>query len=437
MQLQKEMASTGTVPITPLKTPPHLFATEELANLSPAKPFQLMGVTQRDLTQASFSSQGFHPLYMQHLTHSSHSDASNSESADSSSDSESDMRGPTLASAGHFHRVSQGTGGENERQSNAGGQYPMTLPAQHSVPTQFTPGPESLAIVQSRRKKRQTNQQEFSAATAKKYKMNTNISSNKHSPLPDPNLSIREQDKDEYSPVPSDRRPQQTMGNRGGPLQNKGVSGRLEDQGASGRGNFMQGALAASSESSTPSSSLLVSIPLVDLRVPDSTQQQLSKPKATVEPYNVRTPAPNKTPRRRNTADTLPEAEEVQGRDRYSRLQTDEYTTVHDYHGNRERSRVQWEREHRNYGSSSRPSGRGGGGGEYGRGHGWDRGEYYRGNGEEYWSDAAGQYESSRAESQRGGSRNYLRVGRKKDPDYFMQEAKRRKKDADKIMVSS
>lgn len=184
---------------------------------------------------------------------------------------------------------------------------------------------------------------------------------------------------------------------------------------------------SVSATQATDSSALLVRIPLTDLRVPDLMQQQLEKPKATVEPI-VRNPTTRGTPNRRNTAD-MTEAEEVQSRDRYARLLTDEYSTgvpVHDYHG---RSRGRWEREpsrdHRNYGPLSRASGRGS---DHGR---WDR-EHYRGSAEEYWQDVY--YESSR-EPQRG--RGYPRHlnERKKDSEYFMLEAKRRKKEADKIMA--
>ena len=158
-------------------------------------------------------------------------------------------------------------------------------------------------------------------------------------------------------------------------------------------------------------SSLLVRIPLADLRISESARQQLEKPKATVEPI-VRNPIASN---RRNTAD-MTEAEEVQGRDRYSRM-PDEYSAgpVHDYSGNGvERSRghagVRWMRDPR-YGRSS----------EYGRG--WER-EHYRvnaGGGEEYWSDHRRSYRHP--------------PERKSDPEYFMQEARRRKKEADKIMV--
>lgn len=158
-------------------------------------------------------------------------------------------------------------------------------------------------------------------------------------------------------------------------------------------------------------SSLLVRIPLADLRISESAQQQLEKPKATVEPI-VRNPTASN---RRNTAD-MTEAEEVQGRDRYSRM-PDEYSAgpAHDYPGNGvERSRghagVRWMRDPR-YGRGS----------EYGRG--WER-EHYRvnaGGGEEYWSDHRRSYRHP--------------PERKSDPEYFMQEARRRKKEADKIMV--
>lgn len=157
-------------------------------------------------------------------------------------------------------------------------------------------------------------------------------------------------------------------------------------------------------------SSLLVRIPLADLRISESAQQQLEKPKATVEPI-VRNPIASN---RRNTAD-MTEAEEVQGRDRYSRM-PDEYSAgpVHDYPVERSTGHagVRWMRDPR-YGHGS----------EYGRGHGWER-EHYRvnaGGGEEYWSDHRRSYRHP--------------PERKSDPEYFMQEARHRKKEADKIMV--
>lgn len=186
-------------------------------------------------------------------------------------------------------------------------------------------------------------------------------------------------------------------------------------------------------------SSLLVRIPLVDLvdlRVPDSAQQQLEKPKATVEPI-VRNPTTSRTPNRRNTADMM-ETEDQLNRDRYPRL-LDEYTgPVHDYGGRaRSHGEGRWEREasrdHTTYGMMSRASGRSS---DYGRGHGWER-EHYRGSagGEDYWSDVS-HYESTR-ESQRGRGYSRYPSERKRDPEYFMQEARRRKKEADKIMVRS
>ena len=179
-------------------------------------------------------------------------------------------------------------------------------------------------------------------------------------------------------------------------------------------------------------SGLFVRIPLVDLvdlKVPDSTQQQLEKPKATVEPI-VRNPTTSRTPNRRNTADMM-ETEDQQNRDRYPRL-LDEYVTGHDYGVRPRHGEGRWDREgsrdHQSYGLMSRASSRG----DYGRGHGWERD--YRGGArsDDYWSDF--NYESSR-ESQRG--RGYPRHPneRKRDPEYFMQEARRRKKEADKIMV--
>lgn len=177
------------------------------------------------------------------------------------------------------------------------------------------------------------------------------------------------------------------------------------------------GALAESAaESSDTPTSLLVKIPLTDfLRIP--------KPKATVEPYNIRMT----TPHRRNTGDTMadPDMEMSQGRDRYPRMQNVDYSTGHDFHSRGERSRVhpasRWERDRVNMRQS-------------GRGHGWEREHYHRGaGGDDYWSDAS-HYDSARESQQRGGGGRSF--PRKRDPEYFMQEARRRKKEADKIMVS-
>lgn len=181
-------------------------------------------------------------------------------------------------------------------------------------------------------------------------------------------------------------------------------------------------------------SGLLVRIPLVDLKVPDSTQQQLEKPKATVEPI-VRNPTTSRTPNRRNTADMM-ETEDHQNRDRYSRL-LDDYVTgpVHDYGGRPRPHEGRWDRDgsrdHRSYGLMSRTSSRGS---DYGRGHGWERDHYRGGAGsDDYWSDIS-HYESSR-DSQRGRGYSRHPNERKRDPEYYMQEARRRKKEADKIMV--
>lgn len=172
---------------------------------------------------------------------------------------------------------------------------------------------------------------------------------------------------------------------------------------------------ASQATASDALSSLLVKIPLVDLRLP--------KPKATVEPYIIRTTTPSSSrPLQRNTTTELEEM--GQGREHYaSRLHNVDFGTglLHDYHGGRgERARLhtRWERENaREHRGTSRLSG---------RGHGWER-DHYRGSGDDYWSD-----NSSRAEVQRG-VRSYPRT---RDPEYFMQEARRRKKDADKIIVS-
>lgn len=387
MQLQQQIASSNIAAITPLKkTPPHFIcASEELANLSPAKPYKATGHTQSDLSQtglATQSSLGFqfipHPLLTHHLTSNSAPSSDADDDDDSCSDSSSDSE---LSSerAGQRHLYVQSLA----RQTTGVSQQTT---AQPRLPYQLF-APENS---KSHRKKRKSSQP--GSSTTKKHKVSTHVS---NMPLHDSALS----------------------GGQGEALA------------------LASGAVQLSLEGGSPPSSLLVSIPLVDWRVPDSTQQQIPKPKATVEPYNVR--VTSKAPNRRNTTDTMTDVDEVQSGSRFSRLQNDEYGAgpVHDYDGSRgERSRVhtgvRWEREgsrdHRAYGSSSRMSG---------RGHGWERDHHRGSGGEEYWSGTS-HYESSRGESQRGGGRSYPRADRKRDPDFFMQEARRRKKDADKIMVS-
>ena len=80
------------------------------------------------------------------------------------------------------------------------------------------------------------------------------------------------------------------------------------------------------------------------------------------------------------------------------------------------------------YGSSEERSGRHGGG----RHSGWDRdGDYHRGD--DYWMDGGGTHYDRGARDYERGSRQ---PDRKRGAEYFMQEARRRKHEADKITVS-
>ncbi len=82
------------------------------------------------------------------------------------------------------------------------------------------------------------------------------------------------------------------------------------------------------------------------------------------------------------------------------------------------------------YGSSEERSGRHGSG----RHSGWDRdGDYHRGN-DDYWMDGGGTHYDRGARDYERGSRQ---PERKRGAEYFMQEARRRKHEADKISVSS
>lgn len=391
-------ASYNTVAITPLKkTPPHFTCPmEEYANLSPAKPNKSTEApTHSGLTLTSLTNQsslGFHPLGTRYLT--SHSGEQESDESLSNSDSEPDIevRHPNLDTSGTLLHLNESVQKQGFNQLMEQVQHQQHFAA--GVPAGVPDGPKS------HRKKWKRSQPDLPAPVSKKNKSSCD-NLKKRSPFLDPTWSGNQVVAEE-----------------------------------SGSGASQTLLVTNNEDQSTVLSGLMVRIPLVDLRVPDITQQQLEKPKATVEPI-VRNPAISKTPHRRSTAE-MTETDDVQGRDRYPRLLNDEY--IGGSYGNRvERSRApiggRWERDttprdHRSYSTMSRASGRGS---DYGRGHAWDR-EHYQGNagGEDYWSDA--HYESTR-ESQRG--RGYPRhpVERRNDPEYFMQEARRRKKEADKIMV--
>lgn len=404
IQLQ-QLASSNTVSaaITPLKkTPPHFM--EELANLSPAKPYKSTAPpTQGGLTLTSLTSQsslGFHPLGTPaNPLHRGVEDSDESQS-NSSSDSESDsgMRAPLETRVppieGHV-RALELSGSVHEQATSFSQHFQLVGQVQH----QHLAPPEDVSVSKSRKKKRKS----LSGLSSKKYKDGSNV---KISRSQDPVGS-----RDQLFVVAAGE-------------STSGASRTLLGAGNEGQTTVLSG--------------LLVRIPLVDLRVPDSAQHQLEKPKATVEPI-VRNPTTSRTPNRRNTAD-MTATEEPQNRDRYSRMNS-EYITgpVHDYPGGRvDRSRPhvggRWEREvsrdHRSFALISRVSGRGG---EYGRSHGWDRDHYQGSTAGEYWPDSS-HYETTR-ESQRGRGYSRHPSERKKESEYFMQEARRRKKEADKITV--
>ena len=377
-QLKQQITASNMAAITPLKkTPPHFVCVaEELANLSPPKPPKATSLTQTSLS--SQSSQGFHPLYSQQHTEEKRSQDSNSSASSSESGGEvsGDSHPQTAPSSIGQHSSNQALG---------------SLQRQH-----FAALLQQPTNSQPHKKKRKAKNPDL--LTSKKHKSSDNL-----------------------------------IGN----------GSKLSDSREAPVTHFSTFQEATSSKAAV--SSLLVSIPLADVKI--------GKPKATVEPYNVRSTTSN----RRNTLDGLAEAEEMQGRDRYSRLgvQGEEYTagliSLHDYHmgtgggpgGRGERSRGhshgRWERDgsrdHRIYGAPSRSSGRGVSSDYGGRSHGhsWERDGHYRSTGptEEYWPDTS-HYDSSRLEPQRGVGRTYPR---KMDPEYFMLEARRRKKEADKIVV--
>lgn len=317
-------------------------------------------LTQNDPSSlASQSSLGFHPLPTQIVTNN----PAQSNDADSNEESDSSSESPNQD---HLYVTSEiVSNAENFNQPAVQHQHFITAQEQH--------------ISKSHRKKQRSSYSDLGLSKSKRHKIGTQLYSSKQSSSLE-STSFRSQ---------------------------KETSEFVTD-------------VQESPVIDTPSS-LMVKIPLADLRLP--------KPKATVEPYNIRVTAPSSTtPRRRNTGDTLAEPEE--GRDRYSRLQNMDYN-MQDFHGSSsrgERGRIhagsRWERE-----STRTVSSRLGG-----RVHGWDRDHYHRGGGEDYWSDAS-HYESSR-EPQRGAVAAGRNFPRKRDPDYFMQEARRRKKEADKIMVS-
>ena len=86
------------------------------------------------------------------------------------------------------------------------------------------------------------------------------------------------------------------------------------------------------------------------------------------------------------------------------------------------------------YGGSEERSGRHGGSSRHGSG--WDRdGDYHRSN-DDYWMDGGGggtHYDRGTRDYERGSRQ----PDRKRGAEYFMQEARRRKHEADKIGVSS
>ena len=394
--------------ITPLKkTPPHIMILSDEANLSPARHSKPIRSNLPLSSLVNQSSLGFHPVAPHQSASADPSDTDNSSDgeSDSSLDSKSDS--------------------ENTR----------TLREEKGVSNLYEPkhqhgklsyGLETRALYDGSQIKATTRSEHSSEGS----QMMSSMLRDHPAAQPPPNQKISKKKRNNVESLDTaPKRPKNSTHGRkkGGSEKPTSFDGVHADKGVS-------------DEAEATVSSLIVKISVADLKIPDSLPQ-VPKPKATVEPYNVVT---IRTPHRRNTSDSMQEPEEViQGRDRYSRLRNNEYpSSGSDFHGSRgERSRVhpRWEtssfRDHRVY-VSSHGSGRGG---DYGRGsHGWEREHYRPSGGEDYWSDTGSHYDNPRMDSQRsggGGSRGYPRQ-QKKGPDYYMQEAKRRKRDADKITVS-
>ena len=96
-------------------------------------------------------------------------------------------------------------------------------------------------------------------------------------------------------------------------------------------------------------------------------------------------------------------------------------------------SSARWDREssrdRRMYGNSEERSGRHGSG----RHSGWDReGDYHR---DDYWMDSGGTHYDRGTRDYERSSRQRGETERKRGAEYFMQEARRRKHEADKIPV--
>lgn len=88
-------------------------------------------------------------------------------------------------------------------------------------------------------------------------------------------------------------------------------------------------------------------------------------------------------------------------------------------------------RDRRMYGSSEERSGRHGSG----RHGGWDRdGDYHRGD--DYWMDGGSTHYERGTRDYERGSRQRGEPDRKRGAEYYMQEARRKKHEADKISVS-
>lgn len=397
-----------------------MIGAEEVANLSPAKHCRQVAVPVHSSSLVSQSSLGFCPI-PSYPNNQTDKDSSDSGSGDSSSDSEFNSEVEALSRRHHNLEASEVLGGSHPGQSTE----QLNFLRKEKAATPIENSALGSQLVGNLQREHEVAQQHYEVKSHKrkrKYNQSADISAKK------PVKVEREFDKRRISPV------QDTVS----------IKTREPD----GAGNTK---LATGISNAETVSSLLVKIPLSEVKVSDTIQLQL-KPKATVEPYNVRSTSFSRTAHHRNIGgDVLPEQEE--GRDRYSRLRLDEYASsspgaaVHDFHGRGERSRVhtgaRWERDHRSYISGARGSGRGGGGGDYGRGHGW--GEGYRvsggGGGDEYWPEGS-HYETGRVENQRAGGaalRGYPPrhglIERKNDPEYYMQEARRRKKEADKITV--
>ncbi len=470
------MSTFPNVTITPLKkTPPH-FMSDDAANLSPAKHRPHVSYVTGDaptvpgLVFNSQTSMGFQLVTPGNNTSKcdlNTAGSSNSDYSDSEEESESFNLDSTRTTSSTRDSVTSSLMQPGKLPSTGTQSKPLGGRGRTSKQNPVAEGMQNTATVEnstpllnlySKKKKKKRNLHEVAGGdepVGKKMRLN-------------------EADSISLSISQSAVMATAAAGSTG--TASAGRSGAVRD---------ISGSLMASLKESTPSHgpsvapvsplsaassdlmSLIVRIPLSVCKV--------QKPKAKVEPYNVVRP----TPQRRSTSDGLGVDQEetrtgTSTRDMYGtggRMRPDEYGGgVRDMHANRMRSHMstRWERDdRRTYGLPSHGAGtrefssgsrefgvaranvdystsaRGGPvdyprGGDYGgRGHIWERENAFRGN-EEYWSD----YEGSRMDTQRAGPASGMGSGRhgystnRMDPDSYMLEARKRKKEADKITVS-